>query len=74
MAEYKVVLHLRDGNKVYTKSELIANAIEQEKDGVKPHYYLRDNNGGFYPGAGWLVLYITKQLTPRPARGYSFRR
>lgn len=60
MSEYKIVLHLKDGNKIYTKTELIENAIEQEKDGVKPHYYLRNNKGGFFAGAGWLV-YSTYQ-------------
>lgn len=49
------VIHTKDGTQIFTENEVIQNAKEQEKEGITPHYFLRDNKGGCFPGGGWLV-------------------
>ena len=46
------LLHTKNGNKIYKKSDLIDNAKKQEKAGIKPCYKYFD---GKTP-AGWLVF------------------
>lgn len=52
----RVLLHLREGNKVYTVDEIIENAKKQEADGIKPMYAFLDAKcrKPCLP-AGWLV-------------------
>ncbi len=49
--------HLKDGSQLLlSDDEIIKNALEQEKQGVKPHYAFYDykNHKAVAP-AGWLV-------------------
>lgn len=43
-------------NKVYTSSQIIENALQQETEGIKPHYTFYDyNNKKPVTPLGWLV-------------------
>lgn len=54
--ERSYILHLKDGAKIVTESDAISNALEQEKEGVKPHYAFYDYKAGQNLTApGWLV-------------------
>lgn len=55
--EEHYTLHLHDGIKTFSKSELIENAKQQERDGVKPMYvfYGKDTSDHITP-PGWLVF------------------
>lgn len=54
--ERRFLLHLKSVNKIITEKEAIENALQQENEGVKPHYCYYDykNNMHFTP-AGWLI-------------------
>ena len=52
----KILLHLKDGNKIYSESELIEEGKRQEKEGVKPMYCFWDyKHNEPITSAGWLV-------------------
>ena len=36
------LVYTKNGNKVFSKEEIINNALEQEKKGIKPHYAFYD--------------------------------
>ena len=42
LMERKFLLHLKSGNKIITEKEAIENALQQEEEGVKPHYCYYD--------------------------------
>ena len=50
------LLHTKDGNKIITESDAIQNALDQERDRVKPHYsFYNHKTGEEITPAGWLV-------------------
>lgn len=49
------LIHTKDGNKVLTTDEIIANAKQQEADGITPHYFYRYGKNGEMERGGWLV-------------------
>lgn len=50
------LLHLKTGNKVFFEKEIIENALQQEKDDVKPHYSFYDySKKERITPPGWLV-------------------
>ena len=54
--ERTYILHFNIGNRLATESEVIQNALDQEKDGVKPKYAFRDyKTGETATPPGWLV-------------------
>ena len=54
--ERNFILHLKTGNKVFSEKEVIENALEQEINGVEPHYSLYDHNKKErLTNPGWLV-------------------
>lgn len=58
--ERNYIIRFKDGhNEIYKESEIIKNALEQEKDGVKPSYiwYTEKKNGDIETvgNPGWLV-------------------
>ena len=50
------LVYTKNGNKVFSKEEIINNALEQEKKGIKPHYAFYDykKHKPITP-SGWLV-------------------
>lgn len=51
-----ILLHLKDGNRLFKVSELIEEAKRQELDGVKPHYsYYNYKKAEKVTPLGWLV-------------------
>lgn len=56
MINTNILLHLKSGNKVFTKEELIQNALDQEKSGVKPSYALYNHGSKkVISPKGWLI-------------------
>ena len=54
--ERNFILHLKTGNKLFSEKEVIENALEQERNGVEPHYSLYDHNKkSRITNPGWLV-------------------
>lgn len=54
--ERNYLIHTRDGNKVLTAAEIIANALEQEAAGIKPHLsYADPKTREPITPPGWLV-------------------
>lgn len=52
-----ILIHTKNGNVIYTKQELIENALKQEKEGIKPHYAFYDyKKKEAVTSAGWLVF------------------
>ena len=50
------LLHLKSGNKIFTEKEIIENALQQEANGVQPHYSFYDYKAKEkITPAGWLV-------------------
>ena len=51
------LLHLKDGNRIFSEYELIQNAKYQEKAGYNPRYHYRDfKTGKIDNKAGFLVF------------------
>lgn len=54
--ERTFLLHLKSGNKIITEREAIDNALQQEKEGIQPHYSFYDYKAKEkITPAGWLV-------------------
>lgn len=54
--ERTYILHLKNENKMISHSEIIANAEDQKKQGIAPHYALFDNvKKKQLSNPGWLV-------------------
>lgn len=54
--ERKYILHTAGGVQLVTESQAIANALEQEKSGINPHYCFFDyKNKKATTPPGWLV-------------------
>ena len=54
--EGKFLLHLKSGNKIFTEKEIIENALQQEANGVQPHYSFYDYKAKEkITPAGWLA-------------------
>ena len=54
--ERKFLLHLKSGNKIFTEKEIIESALQQEANGVQPHYSFYDYKAKEkITPAGWLV-------------------
>ena len=54
--ERNFLLHLKSGNKIFTEKEIIENALQQEANGVQPHYSFYDYKAKEkITPAGWLV-------------------
>ena len=50
------LLHLKTGSKVFSEKEIIENALQQEKDGIEPHYSFYDySKKERITPPGWLV-------------------
>lgn len=56
MNELCYAVRTRDGVRVFKESEIIKNALQQERDGIAPHYAFYDPvHGDRLTPAGWLV-------------------
>lgn len=54
--ERTFILHLHTGTKIITETDAIKNALEQEKEGVEPHYSFYDyKNCEKVTPPGWLI-------------------
>lgn len=50
------ILHLKSGTKIITESDAIKNALDQESEGVDPHYSFYDyKNHEKVTPPGWLI-------------------
>ena len=50
------LLHFKSGNRIFTEKEIIENALQQEANGVQPHYSFYDYKAKKkITPAGWLV-------------------
>ena len=54
--ERTFILHMKSGTKIITESDAINNALDQEKEGVEPHYSFYDyKNHETVTPPGWLI-------------------
>lgn len=54
--ERAFILHLKSGTKIITESDAIKNALEQENEGVEPHYSFYDHvRHEQVTPPGWLI-------------------
>lgn len=54
--ERTFILHLKSGTKIVTEADVINNALDQEKEGVEPHYSFYDyKNREKITPPGWLI-------------------
>lgn len=52
-----ILLHLKDGNRIFTREELINEAKRQEAEGIQPHYiFYGKNTADHITPPGWLVF------------------
>lgn len=50
------ILHMKSGAKIITEADAINNALDQEKEGVVPHYSFYDyKNHEHVTPPGWLI-------------------
>lgn len=50
------LIHTKTCNKVFSENEIIENALQQEKEGIDPHYSFYDyKSGEKITPPGWLI-------------------